>query len=37
MSADRAGTLSIPGVYSGLIDKMPMGQAMNKGLTFRMG
>ena len=32
-----AGTLSIPGVYSGLIDKVPMGQAMNKGLTFRMG
>ena len=31
------GTISIPGVYSGLIDKFPMGQAMNKGLTFRMG
>jgi len=32
-----AGTISIPGVYSGLIDKMPMGIAMNKGLTFKMG
>jgi threonine dehydrogenase-like Zn-dependent dehydrogenase len=32
-----AGTISIPGVYAGLIDKMPMGLAMNKGLTFRMG
>jgi threonine dehydrogenase-like Zn-dependent dehydrogenase len=32
-----AGVISIPGVYSGLIDKMPMGIAMNKGLTFRMG
>lgn len=32
-----AGTISVPGVYSGLIDKMPMGIAMNKGLTFRMG
>ncbi|WP_129792487.1 zinc-dependent alcohol dehydrogenase [Sphingosinicella sp. CPCC 101087] len=31
------GTLSIPGVYSGLIDKVPFGIAMNKGLTFRMG
>ena len=31
------GTLSIPGVYSGLIDKMPFGVAMQKGLTFRMG
>jgi threonine dehydrogenase-like Zn-dependent dehydrogenase len=32
-----AGTISIPGVYGGLADKIPMGQAMNKGLTFRMG
>jgi threonine dehydrogenase-like Zn-dependent dehydrogenase len=32
-----AGVISIPGVYSGLVDKIPMGQAMNKGLTFRMG
>jgi threonine dehydrogenase-like Zn-dependent dehydrogenase len=32
-----AGTLSIPGVYGGLIDKIPFGAAMNKGLTFRMG
>jgi len=32
-----AGILSIPGVYSGLIDKLPFGMAMNKGLTFRMG
>ena len=31
------GTLSIPGVYSGLVDKIPFGVAMNKGLTFRMG
>ncbi|WP_207540480.1 zinc-dependent alcohol dehydrogenase [Sabulicella rubraurantiaca] len=32
-----AGVISIPGVYGGLIDKFPMGLAMNKGLTFRMG
>ncbi|GLR80353.1 glutathione-dependent formaldehyde dehydrogenase (plasmid) [Azospirillum oryzae] len=32
-----AGTLSIPGVYGGLIDKLPFGMAMNKGLTWRMG
>lgn len=32
-----AGTISIPGVYSGLSDKIPFGLAMNKGLTFRMG
>lgn len=31
------GVLSIPGVYGGLVDKIPFGMAMNKGLTFRMG
>lgn len=31
------GILSIPGVYGGLLDKLPFGAAMNKGLTFRMG
>ena len=30
-----AGILSIPGVYGGLVDKMPMGAVMNKGLTIR--
>ncbi|HSV28409.1 MAG TPA: zinc-binding dehydrogenase, partial [Candidatus Omnitrophota bacterium] len=32
-----AGIISVPGVYGGLIDKVPFGAAMNKGLTFRMG
>jgi len=32
-----AGTLSVPGVYGGFIDKIPFGAAMNKGLTWRMG
>jgi threonine dehydrogenase-like Zn-dependent dehydrogenase len=32
-----AGTLSIPGVYGGIVDNIPFGVAMNKGLTFRMG
>jgi threonine dehydrogenase-like Zn-dependent dehydrogenase len=32
-----AGILSIPGVYGGLVDKIPFGAAMNKGLTFKMG
>jgi len=32
-----AGVLSVPGVYGGLIDKIPFGAAMNKGLTWRMG
>jgi threonine dehydrogenase-like Zn-dependent dehydrogenase len=32
-----AGTLSVPGVYGGLIDKVPFGMLMNKGLTLRTG
>ena len=32
-----AGVISVPGVYGGLVDKIPLGAAMNKGLTFRMG
>jgi threonine dehydrogenase-like Zn-dependent dehydrogenase len=32
-----AGTLSVPGVYGGLIDKLPFGALMNKGLTIRTG
>ncbi|HEY4352284.1 MAG TPA: zinc-dependent alcohol dehydrogenase [Paraburkholderia sp.] len=32
-----AGIISVPGVYGGLVDKIPMGAAMNKGLTWRMG
>ena len=33
----KGGTVSIPGVYVGFLDKVPMGAAMNKGLTFKMG
>ena len=33
----KAGTVSIPGVYVGMGDKIPLGAAMNKGLTFKMG
>jgi len=32
-----AGTLSVPGVYGGLLDKIPFGAVMNKGLTIRTG
>jgi threonine dehydrogenase-like Zn-dependent dehydrogenase len=31
------GTVSIVGVYGGLVDKVPMGSAINRGLTLRMG
>jgi threonine dehydrogenase-like Zn-dependent dehydrogenase len=33
----KGGTVSIPGVYGGFIDKVPMGAAFAKGLTFKMG
>jgi threonine dehydrogenase-like Zn-dependent dehydrogenase len=32
-----AGVLSVPGVYGGLLDKIPFGAFMNKGLTMRTG
>ena len=33
----KGGTLSIPGAYVGVVDKLPFGAAMNKGLTMKMG
>jgi threonine dehydrogenase-like Zn-dependent dehydrogenase len=37
MCCRKGGTVSIPGVYLGIVDKIPMGAAMNKALTFKMG
>lgn len=33
----KGGTVSIPGVYGGLLDKIPLGAAFAKGLTLKMG
>ncbi|MDB6031562.1 MAG: Alcohol dehydrogenase GroES domain protein [Verrucomicrobiales bacterium] len=33
----KGGVLSIPGLYSGVIDKVPFGIAFAKGLALRMG
>ena len=33
----KGGTVSLPGVYGGFVDKIPMGAAHGKGLTFKMG
>ena len=33
----KGGTVSIAGVYGGVLDKLPFGAAFNKGLTFKMG
>jgi len=33
----KGGTVSVPGVYGGFLDKFPFGAAFSKGLTFKMG
>ena len=37
MTCRKGGTLSVPGVYIGLLDKIPFGALMNKGLTVKAG
>lgn len=33
----KGGRISIPGVYGGLVDKIPIGAAFGKGLQIKMG
>ena len=37
MCCRKGGTVSIPGVYGGFLDKIPFGAVMNKALTIRTG
>ena len=37
MCCRKGGTVSVPGVYVGFLDKIPFGAPMNKGLTFKTG
>lgn len=37
MACKAAGVVSIPGVYGGMSNMIPMGAVMNKGLTIRTG
>lgn len=37
MACKKGETVSVPGVYAGLIDMVPMGAFMNKGLTMKTG
>ncbi|MEW6493192.1 MAG: zinc-dependent alcohol dehydrogenase [Cyanobacteriota bacterium] len=37
LSCRKGGTVSVPGVYGGFIDKMPMGPFVNKALTMKTG
>lgn len=37
MACRKGGTVSVPGVYGGFDDKIPLGSLMNKGLTVKTG
>lgn len=37
MACRKGGTVSVPGVYGGVIDKMPIGAIVNKALTLKSG
>ncbi|AMV16449.1 zinc-dependent alcohol dehydrogenase [Planctomyces sp. SH-PL14] len=37
MACRKGGTVSVPGVYVGLLDKVPMGAFVNKALTMKSG
>ncbi|MDQ1523948.1 MAG: hypothetical protein QOE47_1872 [Pyrinomonadaceae bacterium] len=37
MCCRKGGTVSIPGAYVGVMDKLPIGSMMNKGLTIKTG
>jgi len=37
LSCRNGGTVSVPGVYGGFIDKFPMGAVMNRSLTIKSG
>ena len=36
-SCRNGGTVSVPGVYGGFVDKLPMGSLMNRALTLKTG
>lgn len=37
MAVRKGGTVSVPGVYGGLADKIPLGAFMNKAVTLKTG
>jgi threonine dehydrogenase-like Zn-dependent dehydrogenase len=37
LACRKGGTVSVPGVYGGVMDRFPIGAVFNKGLTLRMG
>lgn len=37
LACRKGGTVSVPGVYGGFVDKLPLGAVMNKALTIKSG
>jgi threonine dehydrogenase-like Zn-dependent dehydrogenase len=37
MAVRNGGTVSMPGVYGGFVDKFPLGSVMNRSITIRTG
>jgi threonine dehydrogenase-like Zn-dependent dehydrogenase len=37
MAVRNGGTLSVPGVYGGFVDKLPFGSVMNRSITIKTG
>jgi threonine dehydrogenase-like Zn-dependent dehydrogenase len=37
LACRNGGTLSVPGVYSGFVDKIPFGAVMNRSVTIKTG
>jgi threonine dehydrogenase-like Zn-dependent dehydrogenase len=37
LACRKGGTVSVPGVYGGFVDKIPMGAVVNKALTIKSG
>jgi threonine dehydrogenase-like Zn-dependent dehydrogenase len=37
MACRKGGTVSVPGVYGGFVDKLPFGAIVNKGITIKSG
>lgn len=37
MACRNGGTVSVPGVYGGFVDKIPLGSIMNRSLTIKTG
>jgi threonine dehydrogenase-like Zn-dependent dehydrogenase len=37
LACRNGGTVSVPGVYGGFIDKVPFGSIMNRSLTIKTG